>query len=110
MGTITLVLPLQGSVPPDALLFVIARAAGATGGPPMAVLRVANPKFPFDFEIGPKNVMIPRMRFEGDIDITARVDGDGNAMTKLAGDLSGQSQKPERPGATGVTIVLDQKL
>ena len=109
-GTITLALPLQGSVPSGALLFVIARGAGVTGGPPMAVLRVANPQFPLAFEIGPKNVMIPRMRFEGEIDITARVDGDGNAMTKLPGDLSGQTQKPERPGATGVTIVLDQKL
>jgi len=109
-GTITVDASLQSSVPSGGLLFVIARAAGASGGPPMAVLRIADPRFPLDFEIGPKNVMIPRMRFEGDIDITARVDGDGNAMTRLPGDLSGQTREPNRPGATGVAIVLDQKL
>jgi hypothetical protein len=76
----------------------------------MAVLRIPNPTFPLKFEIGPQNVMMPSMRFQGDIEITARVDGDGNAMTKLPGDLSGQTGKPETPGATGVRIVLDQKL
>lgn len=109
-GTISVSLPLQGSVPPGGMLFVIARSAGVTRGPPLAVLRVPAPSFPLAFEIGPQNVMIPQMRFEGDIDITARVDGDGNAMTKLPGDLSGQTAKPNQPGATGVSIVLDQKL
>jgi hypothetical protein len=109
-GTIRLDPALEGSVPPGALLFVIARGAGVAAGPPMAVLRVPDPQFPMSFEIGPGNVMVPGMRFSGDIDLLARVDGDGNAMTKLPGDLSGQTREPHRPGATGVSIVLDQKL
>jgi hypothetical protein len=92
------------------MLFIIARAAGVRGGPPMAVLRVPSPRFPMDFEIGPANVMIPSMRFEGDIGITARLDSDGNAMTKLPGDLEGATRESHRPGDTGVAIVLDQKL
>ncbi len=76
----------------------------------MAVIRIPSPSFPLQFEIGPQNVMIPSMRFQGEIEITARVDGDGNAMTKLRGDLSGQTGTPESPGATGVRIVLDRKL
>ncbi len=109
-GTITVAPEFEGSVPAQGLLFVIARAAGVRAGPPMAVLRIPNPSFPLEFEIGPQNVMIPSMRFEGDIDITARVDGDGNAMTRLAGDLSGGTTKPHSPRSTGVRIVLDQKL
>ena len=109
-GIISVAPELQESVPAQGLLFVIARATGVRAGPPMAVLRIPNPSFPLPFEIGPQNVMIPSMRFQGDIDITVRVDGDGNAMSKLPGDLSGQTRKPETPGTTGVRIVLDQKL
>ena len=109
-GTISVAPEFRGSVPAQGLLFVIARAAGVRAGPPLAVLRIPNPSFPVEFEIGPQNVMIPSMRFEGDIDITARVDGDGNAMTRLAGDLSGGTTKPHSPRSTGVRIVLDQKL
>jgi hypothetical protein len=92
------------------MLFVIARAAGVRAGPPMAVLRVPSPSFPMEFEIGPANVMIPSMRFQGDIGITARLDSDGNAMTKLPGDLEGATAESHQPGARGVVIVLDQKL
>lgn len=109
-GTISVAPEVQGSQPAQGLLFVIARAAGVRAGPPMAVLRIPNPSFPLEFEIGPENVMIPSMRFEGEIDITARLDGDGNAMTRQPGDLSGSSVKPHGPGTTGVRIALDQKL
>jgi hypothetical protein len=109
-GTISIPPELAGGADGKAMLFVIARPFGVNVGPPMAVLRVPAPQFPFSFEIGPQNVMIPSMRFEGDIGITARLDGDGNAMTKLPGDLSGATDAPLRPGATDVSIVLDQKL
>jgi len=108
-GTISIDPALAGSAPSAGMLFVIARPVGVTAGPPLAVLRIPSPRFPLAFEIGPANVMIPSMRFEGDIAITARLDGDGNAMTKLPGDLSGASAGALRPGAAGVTIVLDRK-
>ena len=108
-GTITVAPALEGSLPAGAMLFVIARPAGVTGGPPLAVLRIPSPHFPLPFEIGPANVMIPSMRFQGDIEITARLDSDGNAMTRTPGDLSGATRETHRPGATGVSIVLDQK-
>jgi hypothetical protein len=110
-GTIRVSQALQASLQvEEATLFVIARPVGVSAGPPLAVLRIPSPAFPLPFEIGPANVMIPSMRFEGDIVITARLDGDSNAMTKLPGDLSGATEEPIRPGATGVAIVLDQKL
>ena len=80
------------------------------GGPPLAVLRIAAPSFPVDFEIGPGDVMIPSMRFEGEIELSARLDSDGNAMTRLAGDLTGAASSAHAPGASGVDILLDTRI
>ena len=101
---------LLGEEPAGATLFVIARRGGAKGGPPLAVLRVPNAAFPLDFEIGPQHAMIQGMPFAGDIALSARLDADGDAMTKVAGDLSGAVAAPLKPGATGVALVLDAKL
>ena len=108
-GTIALA-PEMGSPAADALLFVIARSAGISVGPPLAVLRIESPRFPIAFEIGPANVMVPSMRFEGDIEISARLDSDGNATTKLPGDLVGTTRAAHRPGDTSVALTLDRKL
>ncbi len=108
-GRIEVAPALSGEQPEGAILFVIARPQGATGGPPLAVLRIAGPVFPVEFEIGPGDVMIPSMRFEGPISLSARLDSDGNAMTRGATDLSSPVAEPLSPGATGVTLVLAQK-
>ena len=97
------------SWPDGAILFVIARNVGARGGPPLAVLRIAEPSFPLDFEIGPANVMIPSMRFAGSISLSARLDADGNAMTRGAGDVSSATEEPLSPGMTGVRLLLSEK-
>jgi len=89
-----------------AVLFVIARSRGAAGGPPLAVLRVDDPSFPLDFEIGPANVMIPSMSFEGPISLTARLDSDGNATTRAEGDLAIDSPIDTAPGSVGVELLL----
>ena len=92
--------------PPGAVLFVIARHAGSAGGPPLAVQRIADPRFPVDFEIGAAQVMIPSMRFEGPIDLSVRLDADGNAMSREAGNLQARSEAPLSPGSDGVELVL----
>jgi hypothetical protein len=60
--------------------------------------------------MGQAQVMIPTLRFEGSITVTARLDSDGNAMTKLPGDLVGAVATPVAPGASGLKLVLDGKL
>jgi hypothetical protein len=109
-GRIELDPGLGGSVPAGATLFIIARNAGAAGGPPLAVRRIANPELPLDFEIGPQHAMIQGMPFAGQIQITVRLDGDGDAMTRRAGDLAGEVAEPVAPGTRGVQIVLDQRI
>ena len=63
-----------------------------------------------DFEIGPDDRMIPSIPFAGPLRLTARLDGDGNAMTRDAGDLSGAAIGSYDPGARDVQVVIDQTL
>ena len=73
------------------LLLSMARAAGVAGGPPAAVQRipVAPGTFPLSFELGPRHAMMggpfPEM-----LDVSARIDVDGDPLTKGPNDLEGR--------------------
>jgi len=108
-GVIDLAPELAMARPDAGVLFVIARPQGARGGPPLAVLRIPSPDFPIVFSIGPENVMIPSMQFAGAISLSARLDEDGNAMTRGAGDISSAVEEPLSPGATGIKILLSER-
>jgi len=109
-GSISVSPDLASGVFPTGTLFVIARKGGVAGGPPLAVLRIAGPQFPVSFEIGQEQVMIPGLQFQGEIQITARLDSDGNPMTKLPGDLAGIASTLAVPGTDGLRIVLDSRI
>jgi hypothetical protein len=89
----------------EGVLFVIARSQG--GGPPLAVKRLAIGPFPLEFEIGPEDVMIQGLPFAGPITLTARIDRDGNPMTRDAGGASAALDAPVQPGAEGVELRLE---
>lgn len=108
-GTITLTSGFERKVPAAAILFLIARK-GQGGGPPLAVKRIESPKFPLDFSLGPDDRMIQQMPFEGPLQLSARLDTDGNAMTREPGDLQGAAPGMHQPGDTGIAIVIDQVL
>ncbi len=93
-----------------AVLFIMARPSAALGGPPAAVVRIPNPRFPLEFEIGPAQMMSEEMRFEGDYTLTARLDLDGNALSKLPGDLDGTVPGAVSAGSEGVSLVLDRQI
>ncbi|MBW2272897.1 MAG: hypothetical protein JRG96_06475 [Deltaproteobacteria bacterium] len=106
-GSIELAASVAGGGPAGAVLFLIARREGQPG-PPMAVVREVSPSFPYAFEIGPANLMIPGSSFAGPVLLQARLDSDGNAMTKLPEDLEGSAAEPLQPGDSQVRIVLDR--
>ena len=107
-GTVVLAPEFAGRTAADAVLFIIARRGA---GPPLAVKRVPAPHFPFEFSIGPEDRMIQAMPFAGPVELTARIDGDGNATSRSPGDVTGSAQGgPVEPGATGVVIVLDTPI
>src|SRR5262245_3133159 len=107
-GTVSLSPELAGRVPAGAVLFLIARRDGP--GPPVAVQRIAQPRFPLEFSLGPEDRMIRTLPFAGELRISARVDVDGNALSREPGDLEGSARAAAAPGATGVEIVLDEVL
>ena len=107
-GTIRIAPELAGRVPSGAVLFLIARHGGA--GPPLAVQRIAKPRFPLEFSIGPQDRMIQAIPFAGEIDLSARIDADGNAMSRQPGDLEGRAAAAVEPGASGVAITIDSVL
>jgi hypothetical protein len=97
------------SAPPDAVLFIIARAGGG-GGPPTAVERVSQPRFPLAFRIGPEDRMVQAMPFTGPFRLTARLDSDGDAATRTPGDLQGSLASAVPAGSVGIELVLDERL
>ncbi len=107
-GTVSLAEELAGRVPEGAVLFLIARRDGA--GPPVAVERIAAPSFPLDFSLGPEDRMIQTLPFAGELQLSARLDADGNALSRQPGDLEGRAAGVAAPGTSGVAIVLDEVL
>ena len=90
----------------EGVLFVIARSAA--GGPPLAVKRLPVGPFPLAFELGPADVMMAGRPFSGPITLTARVDRDGNPLTRDDSDPTAELQAPVEPGATGVELRLER--
>ncbi len=105
-GTIEIAPALRAKAGGKPVLFLIARKGG--GGPPLAVVRVATPRFPLKFEISKRNVMIPGVPFEGMVTLSARLDADGSAGPASAGDLEGRTARPVRVGEKNVRIVIDK--
>ena len=100
-GTIRLADGAQAS---GSVLFLIARTAQP--GPPLAVKRLPVGPFPLAFEIGPQDEMIKGRPWDGEIALTARVDSDGDPLTRSPTDLSAELAAPVTPGAEGVELVL----
>jgi tetratricopeptide (TPR) repeat protein len=95
----------------SAALFIIARSAQSAGGPPLAVKKIERPKFPVRYTLDQENVMVPGVSFSGKIVVSARLDKDGNAATRQAGDLVGEyKNNPIEVGAQNVDIVIDKTM
>jgi cytochrome c-type biogenesis protein CcmH len=106
-GTIRITPELAARVPSGAVLFLIARTGP---GPPTAVRRIAEPRFPLDFTLGPDDRMLAAMPFEGPFQLVARLDADRDAATRNPGDLQGEADGAFSPGASGIEIVIDEVL
>jgi hypothetical protein len=103
-GTIELKAMDPASVPQSARLFIFARPEGVKRGPPLAAKRHSLVKFPFTYSIGPANVMMEGNSFEGNLDITARLDFSGDAIAS-AGDIVGSVSA--QPGQMDINIILN---
>ncbi len=106
-GTLKLDASLKDKTPKGATLFIYARPKGVSGGPPLAVKKTRRYDLPYDFEIGPMDVMIPDTPFEGEITLSARLDKDGMAGGG-PGDLEGQLDT--KAGEKNVELILNNQV
>ena len=74
--------------PPSAVIWVIARPAGATSGPPEAVKRVPLGTFPINVDLTAADSMMGQP-LPAKMHIEARIDFDGNPMTRDPKDPAG---------------------
>lgn len=73
---------------PQGVLYVIVRVAGRAGGPPLAVKRLPA-DLPAEFTVTSADAMIAGTPLVPSMDVTVRLDQDGDALSTQAGDLSG---------------------
>ncbi|MEE2901803.1 MAG: zinc ribbon domain-containing protein [Myxococcota bacterium] len=109
-GSIEMDPALARSVDTNGVLYVIARNAGMpTQGPPLAVKKFAQPKFPLTFTLSGSDVMMAGMPFVGPFDLYVRLDRDGNAMTRGPNDLVHSAPSSNiKVGDQSIQIQLDQ--
>ena len=89
-------------------IYVLARLVDQPA-PPLAVTRLDAGKFPASFVITNANLMVGEAPKPGaKILIEARLDKDGDPITKAPGDVYGFSLKPLGVGDHGVKVILDQ--
>jgi hypothetical protein len=107
-GTVEIAPEFADRIPEGATLFVIVRTGDT--GPPLAVKRIESPSFPLEFTVGPADRMIQARPFQGPLQLTARLDADGNALTRNPGDIQGRYPDPIDPGAESLRFSLDEML
>ncbi len=65
------------------------------GGPPLAVRRDPNPSFPYKFRLSQSDAMMADTKLEGDVDVTARLDQDGDASASVPAKVPSSGLKLE---------------
>jgi hypothetical protein len=110
-GVLKLDAKLKAKVKPGDVIFLVARGApqGDTPGPVVAVQRVEAAAFPMPFQIDGRDAMMVGTQMKGPIYLSARVDKDGDAITKNPGDIVGTLNLKTLP-AKGQTLLLDKEL
>jgi hypothetical protein len=84
---------LKSRVSAGTAVFLIVKRAGGDGapsGPPLAVDKLTWAADGVAFELTEEQAMVAGTALSGEVVITARYDQDGDAMTKEAGDVTGQ--------------------
>ena len=98
---------LQSNAPVKGTLFLIARRTKMRQGPPAAVRKFDNPEFPLAFDLGTQHLMMGG-EWPDEVWIEARLDSDGNAMTKSNEDWVSDLKGPIGKGEA-VNLILTSK-
>ncbi len=102
-GTVDVDPSLRSNLPPGGVLFVFARAAGVSEGPPVAVKRLPA-RFPAAFELTEADSMMGQA-LPNQLLIEARLDEDGDPTTRSPSDPKARLDRV-KVGRTDVQLVL----
>jgi hypothetical protein len=93
------------------VIFLVARRKGEGGapGPVVAVRKLEAATFPMSFQLDSRDAMMAGTQVQGPLVLTARVDKDGDAMTKNPGDVTGTLEIKSLPQSKAA-LVLDTVL
>lgn len=107
-GTVRLADALRANLPPQGVLYIIARQPDSRM--PYAVIRAGADQLPYEFRIGDEQAMDPSRRLSAApaLVIEARISRSGNAIRE-PGDLIG-TIAPIRPGASGLSVTIDRTV
>lgn len=98
----------EADLKPTDVLFIMARESqgGGLAGRLVAVQRLGAATYPMRYEVSAKDVMVPGIPFHGPFIVTARLDRDGDPMTRGEDDLYATMPTPVMAGQEGVHLVL----
>jgi tetratricopeptide (TPR) repeat protein len=91
--------------PTSGTIFVIVRRTETPQGPPVAALRLPASAAPGDFSITKTDMMLGG-EWPDEVWIQARIDSDGNAMTKESNDISSVVIGPLTQGSSDIELIL----
>ena len=91
---------------PNGVIFIIARTAKGAKGPPVAVKKLEATSFPLSFSLGKENLMMGG-DWPSEVWLEARLDTDGNAMTKTDTDWYAEGSMVQ--SGSPASLVLNPK-
>lgn len=114
-GTITLADTVKDAVKAGSVVFIIVRSDAGEGQKGMLLAAKKIPvtgtdMFPLTYTVGPADVMMQGTPLMGKVRLEARVDQDGDAISKAPGDVVGAMTGANTVGDSEIDFVLDQKL
>jgi len=105
-GFVKGVVRLGKNIKPKPGMFFFLAVRRPKGGPPIAVRREVDAKFPYEFSLSGADAMIPGTPFEGPVVISARLKADSDPLSRKSGDVSGQVNT--KVGDHSIQVTLDQ--
>lgn len=107
-GSITAPPPIQRLTErPNLVLYIIATNSG---GVPVAVKKIINPRLPIHYRITADDLILPGLPEYGPLTVTVVVNNHGKLGVSKRGDLRGTHRGLIRSGDRHVNIVIDQKV
>jgi hypothetical protein len=91
---------------PSATVFILVRPPG--GGRPLAVKKFVARELPIEFSLSQADAMVPDSPFEGDVEVVARIDHDGNAWTR--DDIDSEALLATKVGNHKIHLIFTKTL